>query len=300
MFQRGNATARVTVPEIDATNLPGLHGESSGDGQATQHESEELTQQSSVNNSATKMSRTVSKDLWGLLRRLGGDHEEIELCHRIKDLKRDTYTIGRSSKCDITVADTWVSTNHCSIYCDYTQAKLRIFIEDSSANGTFINDALTRLRKGERMELKSGDQIFLLNPRKVETEGKKFATFTYINLRERLVAVREISFAPSRSLSVAQHVQLIQSPTRATGTGAAAGTSQASQHSSVSVLSSQNSQRYALHIEDKYIIGDQIGSGMSGQVYLCVNKVTHEHYAVKMIDTRKFSLTPGAVFSCCC
>lgn len=318
MFQKSNAEARVTVPVIEATNMvhrdgSNLHngGDGSCDGhmEATQHESEDLTQQSSANNSATKAARavSVSKDIWGLLRRLGGDHEEFELCHRVKDLKRDTYTLGRSSKCDITVADTWVSTNHCSIYCDYTQAKLRIFIEDSSANGTFINDSLTRLRKGERMELKSGDQIFLLNPRKVETEDKNFATFTYTNLRERLVAVREISVAPSRMPTVSQQLQPMQKQSPAQpiqslhGSAAAPAmdSQQASLHSSLS--SSQSSQRYALHIEDKYIIGDQIGSGMSGQVYLCVNKRTHEHFAVKMIDTRKFTLTPGIdiVNGCC-
>ena len=48
-----------------------------------------------------------------------------------------------------------------------------------------------------------------------------------------------------------------------------------------------------MHIEDKYIIGDQIGSGMSGQVYFCVCKATREQYAVKIIDTRKFALSPG-------
>lgn len=256
----------------------------------TQQESEEFTQHSNTN-SAVKKKPAEPEPIphaWGMLRRQGGLQEEFELHHRVIDLKRDTYTIGRSSKSDITVADTWVSTTHCMVYCDYSrQPKLRIFIEDCSANGTYINDSLTRLRKNERMELKSGDQIYLLNPRKEENLKKTHASFVFINLRERLVTRREISFAP-------EHMNLLS------GTDQYAITTQQNTNLNTSrVFSTHLSHQYAPHIEDKYIIGDQIGSGMSGQVYFCVNKLTHEQFAVKMIETKKFSLNPGMYASIC-
>ena len=268
-------------------NRQDINESSCGSGSAhlelTQQESEEFTQNSNTN-SAVKKKPSEPEPIphaWGMLRRQGGLQEEFELHHRVVDLKRDTYTIGRSSKSDITVADTWVSTTHCMVYCDYSQPKLRIFIEDCSANGTYINDSLTRLRKNERMELKSGDQIYLLNPRKEENLKKTHASFVFINLRERLVTRREISFAP-------EHMNQLGGTDQYAIT-----TQQNTTHNTSRLFSTHLSHQYAPHIEDKYIIGDQIGSGMSGQVYFCVNKLTHEQFAVKMIETKKFSLNPG-------
>ena len=59
-----------------------------------------------------------------------------------------------------------ISSVHCMIYIDYSQARLRIFIEDCSSNGTFINSALNRLSHGQRVQLKSGDLICLNKPEK--------------------------------------------------------------------------------------------------------------------------------------
>ena len=47
------------------------------------------------------------------------------------------------------------------------------------------------------------------------------------------------------------------------------------------------------HIEDEYIIGDEIGSGMCGNVHECIHRSSGVHYAVKIIDTRKFTMSPG-------
>jgi hypothetical protein len=156
---------------------------------------------------------------------------------------------------------------------------MRVFIEDCSVNGTYINHALTRLRKGERVELRSGDEIFLLNPRKPENAAKTFASFVFINLLERVMAFRQISIAPARTTSTLD-------PAQSRARNATAGPN---------APSSQVSERHSQHIEEKYIIGDQIGSGMSGQVYACINKMTSEQFAVKIIDTRKFSLNPGEI-----
>lgn len=109
------------------------------------------------------------------------------------------------------------------IYIDYSQARLRIFIEDCSSNGTFINSALNRLSHGQRVQLKSGDLICLNKPEKkvilthsliLLTDSSlthlyqdnmvvynKSTSFTFINLRERmLVGQRMIAPAPSNPL----------------------------------------------------------------------------------------------------
>jgi len=202
-------------------------------------------------------------DVWGVVRRRGGNQEEFKMLHRLKDGKRDTYVLGRNMEsCDITAAHKSVSSTHCRIYCDYTQARLRVFLEDSSVNGTFVNDSLTRLTRGERMELKSGDEIFLINPRLLQSKRSDShadhnavgsTSFTFVNIRERVAATREKSRAPSSTQ---------QAPC-------------------------------ARHVEDVYVIGDQIGSGMCGTVHLCIERASGLHCAVKIIDTKKFALSPG-------
>ena len=215
-------------------------------------------------------------DAWGLVRRKGGNQEEIMLEHRVKDGKRDTYVIGRSTKADIVVNDGRVSAHHCAVYCDYSEARLRVFVEDMSANGTFVNDSLIRLTKGKRLELKTGDEIFLVNPRTLESRpggADNSAAFLYINLRERMFVERTIGSAPSSSSS-------------SSSSSSAAGGGRAGTRSGTAAAASP-------HFEDLYVIGDQLGSGMSGQVHLCMCRRTREHRAVKIIDTRKFALTPG-------
>ena len=133
---------------------------------------------------------------WGQLISEGG--KEFMLYHRTKDNKRleiippthlfihscihsfvhsltylclirDTYTIGRKKTNDIRVDDSFkhISSVHCMIYIDYSQARLRIFLEDCSSNGTFVNSALNRLSHGQRVQLKSGDLICLNKPEKM-------------------------------------------------------------------------------------------------------------------------------------
>lgn len=102
------------------------------------------------------------------------------------------------------------------------------------------------------MELRSGYEIFLKNPRNADPIVLSRFAFTFINIRERMLAQSELGTAGSAVTS--DHVS---------------------------------------HIEEKYIIGDQIGSGMSGQVYKCINRETKCQCAVKIIDTKKFALTPG-------
>ena len=166
------------------------------------YDSLEATQEMTMHATSPSKNIEINQeiDAWGMLRRKGGTQEEHKLEHRTKDGKRDTYVIGRSTKADIVVEDRRVSAVHCAVYCDYTEARLRVFVEDMSANGTFVNDSLIRLTRGQRLELKTGDEVFLINPRNMEERpNENGATFLYINLRERLFIERTIGSAPSSS-----------------------------------------------------------------------------------------------------
>lgn len=197
----------------------------------------------------------IESNVWGLLRRKGGNREEYKLVYRIHDGQQDRYSIGRSRAADVLFEHRRASSIHCLIYCDYSEARLRVFIEDCSSNGTFVNNSLTRLRKGERIELKSGDEIYLVNPRYMKPEDE-IAAFVFINMRERLVSQRKIVVAPDSQQVFCGNF-------------------------------------HAEHIENYYIIGDQIGSGVCGQVHFCVHRETQQQCAVKIIDTRKFVMTGG-------
>ena len=119
-----------------------------------------------------------------------------------------------------------------------------------------MNYSLTRLSKGERLELKSGDEIYLLNPRYHNKSSDNNTIFMFFNIRERLFDKRE------RKPLISNHVL-------------------------------PPAGQITSHIEDFYIIGDQIGNGTCGVVHLCIHRQTSKHYAVKIIDTKKFALNPG-------
>lgn len=138
--------------------------------------------------------------------------------------------------------------------------------------------------KGERVELKSGDEIFLLNPRFLDRTNTP-AAFMFVNMRDRLFDNREMHPAPiPTSLSNTNHNH--HNLNNNIG-------SSSSFSSSSSCNDNPNGLASATHIEEHYIIGNQIGSGTSGQVHICIRRKTGERCAVKIIDTKKFALTPG-------
>jgi hypothetical protein len=75
-----------------------------------------------------------------------------------------THIIGRSQQCDVLFEHVRISNRHCKIYCERERenSPLEVFIEDSSANGTFINKTI-KLQKGSRRLLHTGDEISLIS-----------------------------------------------------------------------------------------------------------------------------------------
>ena len=188
--------------------------------------------------------------LWGkLISKKPGDSSVYDLGQSDAGTTKHCYVLGRHASCDIRVRDNRVSNEHCRIFASYTQGRLKVFLEDCSANGTTVNETL-RLSRGERMELSSGDSVNLC-------ADKSVACFIFINLSERLASLRPVSLF--------SHLER--------GSGSAVKTIR--------------------RIEDDYIVGDLLGCGQSGRVHLCVHKSTRERFAVKVIDTKRFALTPG-------
>ena len=264
----------------------------------TQPPSQEYNLTNSTNESLER-SRTLSlggqndgdvpdeeEDCWGLLRRKGVD-QECRLLHRVKDDHRDLYTVGRKETCDIVVSNSQVSAVHCMIYCAYSEDDmLTMYVEDCSKYGTYVNSSLMRLKHGERSVLKSGYEIYLMNPRHVK--GEQLVSFVFINMRERLFAIKKIDGAPVTSSNSPSY-----KPTSAAHNE---GNRQQSCHSSSS-LSIRRNSTLGSRIEDLYVIGDRIGAGMCGSVHICAHKATRTKWAVKIIDTKKFGISPGTGLS---
>lgn len=74
----------------------------------------------------------------------------------------DRVTIGRKATNNIAIENKNLSATHCSVIKESDEA----FIEDSSTNGTYLNDTL--ITKGARMPISNGDKIWLLHPKKVK------------------------------------------------------------------------------------------------------------------------------------
>lgn len=193
-------------------------------------------------------------EMWGLLRSMA-TFKEYKLLHRIKDGIRDCYTIGRNNTCDIILNDKRVSGNHCVVYCDYSQSRMRVYVEDTSSNGTYINGLETKLNKHERTELRSGDEVHVIHPKLVAQAQDDVGPYLFINMRDRAMHDRKV-------------LPALDPVARRTSGG-------------------------GRHIEDEYIIGEQLGSGMCGQVHRCFHRVTKQAFAVKVINTRKFLRNPG-------
>lgn len=70
---------------------------------------------------------------------------------QIFDLKKEAYTIGRSSDADIRIMDNTISRNHLKIF----RKNNKYFIRDlKSKNGTFVNGE--RVQAGDEIEVKTG------------------------------------------------------------------------------------------------------------------------------------------------
>ena len=183
----------------------------------------------------------------------------------------NSYLLGRSVSCQIRFESIRVSNRHCNIFCkqnkvDPAKPYLEAWIEDLSANGTFINKD-TRLKKNVPRLLRNADEIFLINP-------------DFIRLANGSVTQEEInknSFVIMLDLpNPNAKVPVRNTLSRAINEAMATRTS--------TVMKMLNQNRL---LEDHYELKELLGTGTSGRVYLGINKETGTSWAVKTIDTRK-------------
>eukprot|EP00904_Undaria_pinnatifida_P009768 jgi/Undpi1/5921/HiC_scaffold_2.g01195.m1 len=243
---------------------------------------------------------------WGRLMRLSGG-SAVSLMPRPEQTRGralNEVTLGRGKVCEVQVSDQRVSSKHCRIYCEVVSGHLggmEVYVEDMSANGTWINQDM-KLVRGQRRLLHSGDEISLLNPYKyhkrtaagggsdkeaergggaeanaAEKLEAEAATFTFINLNRN----RGGSHGRAGSLSVAETLRARTAP----------GVSSPVLRSSASGVAGIFGG--ARKVEDLYDVREMIGHGTSGEVRRAINRKTGKQVAVKVIETRKFALTPG-------
>jgi len=88
-------------------------------------DSQFATQQSA--SGTDECSEENALNIWGTLKYYR-NRTVYNLVHRNIGGVRDSYTIGRDDTNDIVVKDKHVSKVHCRIYCDYEEARIRVFI----------------------------------------------------------------------------------------------------------------------------------------------------------------------------
>lgn len=181
-----------------------------------------------------------------------------------EDNRLATYFLGRSARADFQFDQQKISNIHCSIYCEKSKTTdaYEVYIEDSSANGTFVNRS-TKLTKHIRRLLHNGDEVSLINP-----DTNRMADGSLSDEVQRasfLITIllphygTYVSKPPIGALNVTNTVTRILQQGRS--------------------------------IRDYYDQGIFLGQGTSGQVYQCTNKQTGVQCAVKVISLRRLSAT---------
>ena len=103
-----------------------------------------------------------SRAVFELLPLRPGERAKLGEVLRIVPWGPSIITVGKNRKCDLYVTDEMagVSNSHAELQLMQSRAAgIRLFISDSSKNGTWVNEH--RLPKGAMRELKDGDQLRL-------------------------------------------------------------------------------------------------------------------------------------------
>mmetsp|Transcript_37768 Transcript_37768/g.61782 ORF Transcript_37768/g.61782 Transcript_37768/m.61782 type:complete len:655 (+) Transcript_37768:395-2359(+) len=180
--------------------------------------------------------------------------------------KFNQYFLGRGTKSDFTSSDKRVSNVHCSIYCTRSGEggrALEVWLEDSSVNGTWLNGGQRRLRKGERHQLQTGDEICLINPNP-SNHNMDFAK------AEQDIKMNSLTFTHLAARSLAQRTKAKTLFRTKTG-------------------SVDRTRR----LTDLYDKREMLGTGTSGKVYRVIEQATGREFAVKIMELKKFRLLPG-------
>lgn len=191
--------------------------------------------------------------------------------------RHNLYWIGRGSSCNPRLLTSpRISNKHCIIYCRPNKAKidnsyLEAWIEDLSANGTYLNKDI-RLQKNVPRLLRSGDEIHFINPTLVNTPNMNVTNEDLV--RNTYLVVIDL---PKPNLG---NTRTLRSSTLTKELQQIIGRS-----TTVATLLDQN--RNFFHF---YELREQLGEGGYGAVYVGVDKATGRDWAVKLIDIRRLAM----------
>ena len=92
-----------------------------------------------------------------------------------EDGRYNVHSIGRNSRCDITLVVQRVSNIHAEIYCqkNVINDQSEVWILPRGQNGTWVNDVPDALPREQPRKLNSGDTLYFVNPRPARRNGNR-------------------------------------------------------------------------------------------------------------------------------
>lgn len=205
--------------------------------------------------------------------------------------KLHEHKLGRSNKCNVKFdGSIRVSNEHCVLYCKRNEQLsttssfisaneyddcLEAWIEDKSANGTFITRDFIRLTKNVPRLLRHGDEVYLINPDNNKSGDGTLSDEVLMN------SFIVLLFLPSASNQNGKTFPRSLSTLNLS--------IESGRTSTVTRLLEKGRT-----FEHHYDRGEVLGNGVSGVVYQCTNRTTNEKFAVKVIDKRRIGNNGGA------
>mmetsp|Transcript_17191 Transcript_17191/g.28765 ORF Transcript_17191/g.28765 Transcript_17191/m.28765 type:complete len:656 (-) Transcript_17191:190-2157(-) len=194
-------------------------------------------------------------------------------------VREGLYSLGRGAKCTLKFKQRLISNEHCQLYCMRNNDNVLCpYIEDNSANGTFVNRT-TRLMRGVRRMLHNGDLVSLVNPDLARPGG--LTTETELATASFFVQI----CLPTQHVQSTVFFPFGQS-SDSSGEVEGGGLSGAVRSATVMHLLEQDRKVF-----DYYDQKEFLGGGASGQVYRCVHRVDGHECALKVTNMRSYSVS---------
>jgi serine/threonine protein kinase len=227
---------------------------------------------------------------WGQLvsRSPDGPHFKLQEFPPDEQGRFNVHLIGRSPHCALQLTSSpRISNKHCILYCkqniaDPNNPRLEAWIEDLSANGTFINGE-TRLTKNVPRLLHHRDEIFLVNPefKRMAKAGTKI--FEDI-AQNSFVVMLNLPCPVDEFIQASRDYDLQLSQNDA---------SQGGRMDRANTVNRLLGQKRCVY--DHYEIKTLLGEGTSGAVYHGINKETGRDWAVKIVPTKNLTLLSSVI-----
>lgn len=201
------------------------------------------------------------------------------------------HTVGRGPTCEIKL-DGYVriSNRHCFIFCKQNNADplnpyLEAWVEDNSANGTFLNK--DRLKKNVPKLLHSGDELYLINPDLVRVANSgvtaedvvKYTFMIMLSLPTPQDAMGNAVTISNKLINGTAKSMYSHMSSNDDNSSSSASNVDGSLERKNTVFRLLDKGR---NINDFYVFKEVLGSGAAGMVYRGISKETGRDWAVKV------------------